>query len=99
MKMLLAYAAVVTLLVFAAVASAQFTSDTLPPNHHVHDCLAAPGVYPHLGGRLLPDYPPRIARRLSARPGRLQRRNRQGAAPSERGNWDANAERAAARGC
>ena len=48
MKTLLASAAVATLLVFAAVASAQFTSATLPANHHIHDCTAAPCPYPHL---------------------------------------------------
>lgn len=54
MKTLLASAAVVTLLVFAAVASAQFTSDPLPPNHHIHDCPAAPCVYPHLAVGFFP---------------------------------------------
>jgi hypothetical protein len=38
-------------LAFAAVASAQFTSNTLPANHHAHDCTATPATlcsYPHL---------------------------------------------------
>jgi hypothetical protein len=54
MKTLLASAAVATLLVFAAVASAQFTSDTLPANHHIHDCTAAPCGYPHLAVGFFP---------------------------------------------
>ena len=56
MKTLLASTAVATLLVFAAVASAQFTSDTLPANHHIHDCTAAPAscVYPHLAVGFFP---------------------------------------------
>jgi hypothetical protein len=54
MKTLLASAAVVTLLVFAAVASAQFTSATLPANHHIHDCATSPCVYPHLGVAFFP---------------------------------------------
>jgi len=54
MKTLLASAAVVTLLVFAAVASAQFTSATMPANHHIHDCATAPCVYPHLGVGFFP---------------------------------------------
>jgi hypothetical protein len=54
MKKLFASAALATLLVFAAVASAQFTSDTLPANHHIHDCSATPCVYPHLGVAFFP---------------------------------------------
>ena len=54
MKTLLASAAVATLLVFAAVASAQFTSATLPANHHIHDCTTSPCVYPHLGVAFFP---------------------------------------------
>jgi hypothetical protein len=54
MKTLLASAALATVLVFAAVASAQFTSDTLPANHHIHDCAAAPCIYPHLGVSFFP---------------------------------------------
>ena len=54
MKTLLSSAAVAMLLVFAAVASAQFTSDTLPANHHIHDCTAAPCVYPHLAVGFFP---------------------------------------------
>jgi hypothetical protein len=43
-------------LVFAGVASAQFTSDTLPANHHIHDCTAPPAtcVYPHLAVGFFP---------------------------------------------
>jgi hypothetical protein len=57
MKKLLASVAVATALVFAAVASAQFTSDTLPPNHHVHDCTKQPPSacqYPHLAVGFFP---------------------------------------------
>ena len=56
MKTLLASAVVGTLLVFAAGASAQFTSDTLPANHHIHDCTAPPAqcVYPHLAAGFFP---------------------------------------------
>ena len=51
MKTLLMVAACATVLVFAAVASAQFTSTTLPANHHIHDCTLQPPTacqYPHL---------------------------------------------------
>ena len=41
-------------LAFAAVAAAQFTSATLPPNHHIHDCVAAPCLYPHLAVGFFP---------------------------------------------
>jgi hypothetical protein len=55
MKRLFALAAVATLLVFAAVASAQFTSETLPANHHIHDCTTAPScTYPHLAVGFFP---------------------------------------------
>jgi hypothetical protein len=54
MKKLFASAAAAALLVFAAVASAQFTAETLPANHHIHDCAAAPCVYPHLGVAFFP---------------------------------------------
>jgi hypothetical protein len=57
MKKLLASAAITTLLVFAGVASAQFTSDTLPANHHIHDCTLTPPtlcVYPHLAVGFFP---------------------------------------------
>lgn len=56
MKTLLASAVGATLLVFAAVASAQFTSDMLPANHHIHDCTAPPAqcVYPHLAVGFFP---------------------------------------------
>lgn len=51
MKTLLMVAALATVLVFAAVASAEFTSNTLPANHHIHDCTLQPPSacqYPHL---------------------------------------------------
>jgi hypothetical protein len=35
-------------LAFAAVAWAGHFNGPLPPNHHIHDCTAAPCVYPHL---------------------------------------------------
>jgi hypothetical protein len=57
MKALLASAAITTLLVFVGVASAQFTSDTLPANHHIHDCTLMPPtlcVYPHLAVGFFP---------------------------------------------
>jgi hypothetical protein len=56
MKTLLASTAITTLLVFVGVASAQFTSDTLPANHHIHDCTAPPAtcVYPHLAVGFFP---------------------------------------------
>ena len=54
MKTLLASTVVATLLVVAAVASAQLTSDTLPANHHIHDCTAARCVYPHLAVGFFP---------------------------------------------
>lgn len=54
MKALFSYAAVAMVLVFAAAASAQFTSDTLPANHHIHDCTAAPCIYPHLATGFFP---------------------------------------------
>jgi hypothetical protein len=41
----------------AGVASADFSAETLPPNHHVHDCVAkplAPCVYPHLAVGFFP---------------------------------------------
>jgi hypothetical protein len=44
-------------LALAAVASAQFSSDTLPANHHIHDCTAAPPTlctYPHLAVGFFP---------------------------------------------
>ena len=54
MKKFLAFACGIAALAFAAVASGQFTSDTLPANHHVHDCTAAPCVYPHLAVGFFP---------------------------------------------
>jgi hypothetical protein len=41
-------------LAFAAVASAGYFNGPLPPNHHIHDCTAAPCVYPHLGVGFFP---------------------------------------------
>jgi hypothetical protein len=41
----------------AGVASAEFTAATLPPNHHIHDCVAtplAPCAYPHLAVGFFP---------------------------------------------
>jgi hypothetical protein len=35
-------------LAFATVAWAGYFNSPLPPNHHIHDCTAAPCVYPHL---------------------------------------------------
>ena len=35
-------------LAFATVAWAGYFNGPLPPNHHIHDCTAAPCVYPHL---------------------------------------------------
>ena len=49
MKTLLAAAAVATMLVFAAAAWAGYFNGPLPAHHHIHDCTAAPCVYPHLG--------------------------------------------------
>jgi hypothetical protein len=57
MKTLLVFAALATVLLFATVASAQFTSDTLPANHHIHDCTLQPPSacqYPHLAVGFFP---------------------------------------------
>ena len=54
MKKLIASALVATLFAFAAAASAQFTPETLPANHHIHDCTAAPCAYPHLAVGFFP---------------------------------------------
>ena len=56
MKKLIASALIVTLFAFTAAASAQFTSETLPANHHIHDCTlpAAQCVYPHLAVGFFP---------------------------------------------
>jgi hypothetical protein len=54
MKTLLASAAVATMLVFAAVASAGYFNGSVPANHHIHDCAAAPCVYPHLAVGFFP---------------------------------------------
>jgi len=54
MKTLLASAAVATMLVFAAAAWAGYFNGPLPANHHIHDCAAAPCVYPHLAVGFFP---------------------------------------------
>ena len=54
MKMLLASAAVAASLVFAAVAWAGYFTGPVPANHHIHDCTAAPCVYPHLAMGFFP---------------------------------------------
>jgi hypothetical protein len=64
MKTLLASAAVAASLVFAAAAWAGYFNGPVPANHHIHDCTAAPCVYPHLAvgffptilGKSLADY-------------------------------------------
>src|ERR687884_556759 len=54
MKRLIVLTFTAALLAFAAVASAQFTPATLPANHHIHDCAAAPCAYPHLAVGFFP---------------------------------------------
>ncbi len=54
MKTLLASTAVAAMLVFAAVASAGYFNGPMPANHHIHDCTAAPCVYPHLAVGFFP---------------------------------------------
>ena len=54
MKRMLGIACIVGLLGFAAAAAAQFTSDTLPANHHIHDCTAATCTHPHLAAGFFP---------------------------------------------
>jgi hypothetical protein len=54
MKTLLASAAIAAVLVFAAVASAGYFNGPVPANHHIHDCTAAPCVYPHLAVGFFP---------------------------------------------
>ena len=54
MKKLLVPLVAAGVLAFAAVASAQFTSDTLPANHHIHDCAVSSCAYPHLGVGFFP---------------------------------------------
>ena len=54
MKTLLASTAVAAVLVFAAVASAAYFNGPVPANHHIHDCTAAPCVYPHLAVGFFP---------------------------------------------
>ena len=44
----------VALLAFAAAASGGYFTQPLPPNHHIHDCAAAPCVYPHLAVGFFP---------------------------------------------
>jgi hypothetical protein len=48
MKKLIVLTFSAALLAFAAVASAGYFAESLPPNHHIHDCTAAACVYPHL---------------------------------------------------
>jgi hypothetical protein len=54
MKTLLASVAVATMLVFAAAAWAGYFNGPVPANHHIHDCTAAPCVYPHLAVGFFP---------------------------------------------
>jgi hypothetical protein len=54
MKTLFASVAVAALLAFVAAASAGYFTQPLPPNHHIHDCIATPCVYPHLGVGFFP---------------------------------------------
>jgi hypothetical protein len=54
MKKLIALAFMAAALVFAAVASAGYFNGPVPANHHIHDCAAAPCVYPHLGVGFFP---------------------------------------------
>jgi hypothetical protein len=48
MKRLIVLTVSAALLAFAAAASGGYFTGSLPPNHHIHDCTAAPCVYPHL---------------------------------------------------
>src|SRR5262245_35583304 len=41
-------------LAFAAAAWAGYFNGPVPANHHIHDCTAAPCVYPHLGVGFFP---------------------------------------------
>jgi hypothetical protein len=41
-------------LAFAAVAWAGYFNGPVPANHHIHDCTAAPCVYPHLAVGFFP---------------------------------------------
>jgi hypothetical protein len=54
MKKLIVLTFSVALLASAAVASASYVNNPLPPNHHIHDCTAAPCVYPHLAVGFFP---------------------------------------------
>jgi hypothetical protein len=57
MKKLIVVVCSAAALVFAAVASAQFTSNSLPANHHIHDCTLQPPSsceYPHLAVGFFP---------------------------------------------
>ncbi len=54
MKRMLAVLCGAGALAFAAVASAGYFNGPLPPNHHIHDCTAAPCAYPHLGVGFFP---------------------------------------------
>jgi hypothetical protein len=44
----------VALLAFAAAASGGYFTQPLPPNHDIHNCAAAPCVYPHLAVGFFP---------------------------------------------
>jgi hypothetical protein len=54
MKRMLAVLCGAGALAFATVAWAGYFDGPLPPNHHIHDCTAAPCVYPHLGVGFFP---------------------------------------------
>jgi hypothetical protein len=54
MKRLFAFAVGASALVVAAVAWGGYFNGSLPTNHHIHDCTAAPCVYPHLGVGFFP---------------------------------------------
>jgi hypothetical protein len=54
MKKTLALLCSAAALAFAAAAWAGYFNGPLPPNHHIHDCTAAPCVYPHLAVGFFP---------------------------------------------
>jgi hypothetical protein len=53
-KMLVLLCVAALALAFAAVAWAGYFNGPVPANHHIHDCTAAPCVYPHLGVGFFP---------------------------------------------
>jgi hypothetical protein len=55
-KAIFAFASGVAALAFAAVAWAGYFNGSLPPNHHIHDCMlpASHCVYPHLAVGFFP---------------------------------------------